>query len=130
MDEPQSHEPQSHEPQSREPRSVGSNPNRGAWIELGITALATVGLLTLVIGGSILVRNAMTEDERRERIVRVQPEPDEPEQYCYEEVTPRNGGLFGDRDDQGADFGQDDFDAEARFADAGERRVIIVCEDW
>lgn len=98
---------------------------RGTWLELGITALATLGLLTLVIGGAILIRSGFDEPERRERILRVQPVPDEPEQYCYEEVVPRNGGLFGDRDDQG-----DDFDAEAQFADGGERRVIIVCEDW
>lgn len=99
------------------------NPERGSWVEHGMTFLAIVGLLTIVIGGAVVIRNGLS-DERPERIIRVvEPEPDRSEQVCYEEVVRSGGGLFGDLDD-------DDFDAEAQFARDGERRVVIVCEDW
>ena len=107
------------------PRPDDSNPNSGSWIELGTAFLAIVGLLTIVIGGSLVIRNGLTEDEPRDRTIRI-VEHEEPEQRCYEEVVSGGGGLFGDLDDH--DDG--DFDAEARFADDRERRVVIICEDW
>ncbi len=97
------------------------HPNSGSGMDLVFTMLAIVGLLTIVIGGSILIRNALVDEEPRDRIIRI-VERDEPEQVCYEEVVTRGGGLFGDLEDS------DDFDAEAEFADDG-RRVIIICED-
>lgn len=102
------------------------HPARGSEFGLGVTLLAIVGLLTIVIGGSVLIQNGLADDdEPRDRIIRIfEPAPDEPERVCYEEVVPRGGGLFGDLE------ADDDFDAEAGFADARGNRVVIVCEDW
>ena len=102
------------------------HPASGSGFGLGMTMLAIVGLLTIVIGGSVLIQNGLADDdEPRDRIIRIiEPAPDEPERVCYEEVVPRGGGLFGDLE------ADDDFDAEAGFADARGNRVVIVCEDW
>ena len=101
----------------------GKDKSSGGWIEVGMTVLAIVGLLTIVIGGSILIQNVLEEDERTERVERrvIIEEREVDDRECYEER--RVVGLFGDRDDS-----DDDFDAEAEFAD--DRRTVIICEDW
>ena len=104
-----------------EPSSRNGYVRGGNWIDLGITVLATVGLLTIVIGGSLLLGELIRDDDQPHRIIIV--DPDEPDQYCYEQVVPVGGGLFDDVE-------PDDFDAEARFADGRRSRVIVVCEDW
>jgi len=104
------------------------NSNENIWINMVMTGLAIVGLLTIVIGGSLLAANALDgDDDRRERVVRVVPtEPDETEQVCYEEEVRRGGGLFPE-DDYEFD---DDFDAEAQFASDQGRQIVIICEEW
>lgn len=91
-----------------------SSSERNNWVDGVMAVLATIGVLTLIIGGSVLVRNALVdENSPRERVERVVPREEpwtERDDLCDDA---RGGGLFGtlDSDDVG-----DDFDAEAEFA--------------
>ena len=109
----------------------GKDTRSGFWIEASMTLLAIIGLLTLVIGGSLLVQRVAGDDDEFERVerrevIREQERVErrqvreEPERVCFEER--RGGGLFGDRRSNDGDF-----DAEAEFA--GDR-IVVVCEDW